>query len=74
MILPVLQKLIFFQQGECWLSPKQGGETSAPEQKGVMQWTGTLLRNVVQMLYKLVKSPIVHSKKQENGITLSWSR
>ena len=24
-----------------------GGETSASEQKGVMQWTGTLLRNVV---------------------------
>ena len=23
-----------------------GGETSASEQKGVMQWTGTLLRNV----------------------------
>ena len=46
MILPVLQKLIFFKQGECWLSLKQGGETSAPEQKGVMQWTGTLLRNV----------------------------
>ena len=22
-----------------------GGETSASEQKGVMQWTGTLLRN-----------------------------
>ena len=26
---------------------KVGGETSASEQKGVMQWTGTLLRNVV---------------------------
>ena len=23
-----------------------GGETSASEQKGVMQWTGTMLRNV----------------------------
>ena len=23
-----------------------GGETSVSEQKGVMQWTGTLLRNV----------------------------
>ena len=25
---------------------KVGGETSASEQKGVMQWTGTLFRNV----------------------------
>ena len=30
-----------------------GGETSASEQKGVMQWTGTLLRNVACCLFSI---------------------
>ena len=51
-----------------------GGETSASEQKGVMQWTGTLLRNVAcfRLFVTLVRACDVVCPLDTAAVTELW--